>query len=520
MALNLTKSFHTLLNNFLEKNKEVEALIVSDREGFIVAGETSQKVDMEIISVLTAIVNPILERIRDEFAFKKFGTASFDTDQHRLLFISVDENVTLSVVLNTLASIDKISPYAYFLAEKTAQIINADENEVIQLDIPDFEYEGESVERLKDQIYQLRLDTGGIYRFKFIIIGDHYVGKTSIIRQYVDKKFSKDYRATIGINILAHTFDFFGNEINLSLWDIGAQQYFKRFRRTYYMGSQAAFIVFDLTNRETFDNVKMWFNELINFIGQKDMPIVIVGNKTDLKGERVVVYEEGVNLATELSEKGVSKISYIETSALNGENVDDAFSLISYHYIMKSKELEEELLKDELINEIKCILTNKEKLTLTFITESTFWNPGLQIMTELYKLGVYKETKDTKEEKIFEYPNGLILKSNLFDSIDLSDSDGAFCIFDARGKEHIDSRWKEIVNKIIESIQEKKVVLIGVRVEPEKIDWSVLMEEFDVNEQLERKMVSLLFFKIGVEYRLEIYDQLEVMLNTIKTISQ
>ncbi|MFX1393543.1 MAG: hypothetical protein ACFFAH_08205 [Promethearchaeota archaeon] len=141
-------------------------------------------------------------------------------------------------------------------------------------------------------------------------------------------------------------------------------------------------------------------------------------------------------------------------------------------------------------------------------------------MTELNKLGEYKQIKDIKEEKIFEYPNGLILKSNLFDSIDLSDSDGAFCIFDARNKEHIDPRWKEVVIKIIESIQERKVVLIGVRVEPEKIDWSVLMEEFDVNEQLERKMVSLLFFKIGVEYRLEIYDQLEVMLNTIKTISQ
>jgi small GTP-binding protein len=520
MALNLTKLFNTLLNNFLEKNKEVEALIVSDRDGLIVAGETSKKVDVELISVLTAIVNPMLERIRDEFAFKKFGTASFDTDEHRLLFISVNENVTLSLVLNTLASIDKTSPYAYFLAEKTAQIINADEDDVIQLDIPDFEYEGESVERIKDQIYQLRLDTGGIYRFKFIIIGDHYVGKTSIVRQYVDKKFSKDYRATIGINILSHSFEFFGNEINLSLWDIGAQQYFKRFRRTYYTGSQAAFIVFDLTNRESFENAKMWFDELINFIGRKDLPIVIVGNKTDLNDQRVVNYEEGVNLATKLSEKGVSKISYIETSALTGENIDDAFSLISYHYIMKSKEAEEELLKDGLINEINCILTNKDNLTLTFITENTFWNPGLQIMGELNRLGEYSKVEDTKEEKIFKYSNGLVLKSNLFDSIDLSDSDGAFCIFDARDKEHIDPKWKDIVMNIIDNIQENKVVLIGVRVEPEKIDWSILMEEFDVNDQLEKKMVSLLFFKIGVEYRLEIYDQLEVMLNTIKTISQ
>jgi len=518
MALNITKSFNILFNNFLEVNIEVVALIVSDRGGLIVAGETSSDVNMEIISVLTAIVNPILERIRNEFAFKKFGSASFDTDEYRLLFISVDENVTLSVVLNTLASVDKISPYAYFLAEKTAQILNAEEDDVIQLEIPNFEYEGETVERIKDQIYQLRLDTGGTFRFKFIIIGDHYVGKTSIVRRYVDKKFSKDYRATIGINIITHSFNFFGNEINLSLWDIGAQQYFKRFRRTYYMGSQAAFIVFALTDRKTFDNVKVWFDELLSFLGRNDLPIVIVGNKTDLKEQRVVSYEEGVSLVTELAEKGVSKISYIETSALTGENVDDSFSLISYHYIQKSKEREEELLRKSLEGEISCILKDKEKLTLTFITENTFWNPGLQIMSELNDLGKYVEVKDTKEEKIFKYPKGLILRSHLFDNIDLSDSDGAFCIFDARGKEHIDQRWKDTVIEIIESIQENKVALIGVRVEPEKMDWSILMEEFDVNEQLERKMVSLLFFKIGVEYRLEIYDQLEIMLNTIKTL--
>ena len=520
MSFNITKSFNVLFSVFLEKTKDVIAIIVSDREGLIVAGETSKEVDMEVISVLTVIINPISERIRNEFAFKQFGTASFDTDDYRLLFISVNENVTLSIVLGNMASIDRVSPYAYFLAEKTAQIINAEMGDQIQLDIPDFEYEGETTERLKHQIYQMRLDTGGVYRFKFVIIGDHQVGKTSIVRMYVDKKFSKDYRATIGINILAHSFQFLGNEVTLSLWDVGAQAYFKRFRRTYYMGSQAAFIVFDLTNRETFEHVKVWLDELSNFIGKSDIPIVIVGNKSDLKDQRAVSYEEGVSLANELSEKGTSKISYIETSALTGENVDDSFSLISYHYIQKAKEIEEGLVKDDILNEINCIFSNRDHLTLTFVTESPFWNPGLQIMSELKTLGEFETLKDSREIKIFEYSKGLVLKSYIYDTIDLSDADGAFCIFDARDKEHIDPKWKEIVINIIENIQENKVVLIGVRVEPEKIDWSVLMEEFDVNELLEKKMVSLLFFKIGVEYRLEIYDQLKVMLNTIKTISQ
>ena len=87
MSFNITKSFNILFKNFLEISSEVVALIVSDRGGLIVAGETSSDVNMEIISVLTAIVNPILDRIRNEFAFKKFGTASFDTDEYRLLFI-------------------------------------------------------------------------------------------------------------------------------------------------------------------------------------------------------------------------------------------------------------------------------------------------------------------------------------------------------------------------------------------------------------------------------------------------
>ncbi len=515
MTVSKKDLFSELFNNFFDITEEVLSVIVSDKGGLIIAGEKRKDIDMEIISVLTAIINPILERIRNEFAFKKFGTASFDTDEHRLLFISVDENITLSLVIDSMASVDKLSPYAYFLTEKAAQIIYGKEDERIQLTIPNFEYDGESPERLKNQIYQMRLESGGVYRFKFIVLGDHEVGKTSIIRRYVDKKFYHDYRATIGLNILMHRFEFYGNEINLSLWDIGAQKYFKRFRKTYYMGSQAVFIVFDLTNLQSYEHVTEWFEELAEFIQDKDIPIVIVGNKTDLKEERVISYQEGVELATRLSEKGVSKISYIETSALTGENVDDSFSLISYHYIMKSKEREEDLLKKDLLGEIIAIIEYKGRLEIAFISENPFWSPGIQILTELKQLGEYSKLKDDKEEKIYKYANNLTLKNFLYEVIDVSTSDGAFCIFDARSK--IDPIWRELVIRIIENIQENKVILVGIRVS-ESTDWSEIMEQFDVNDLLEQKMISLLFFKIGMEYRLEIYDQLIVMLNTIKNI--
>jgi len=524
LALNRNQLFKDLLNNFLDINLEVEAVIVSDYEGFVIAGEKRKNIDIEIISILTTIVSPVLERIRNEFAFKKFGSSSFDTEANRLIFISVDEKTILSLVLNNMASIDKISPYGFLLAEKTIQILTAKEDDKIQVSVPNFEYEAEQHERLKNQIYQMRLDSGGIYRFKFIIIGDHEVGKTSIVRRFVENKFAKDYRATIGINILTHSFNLFKNEINFSLWDIGAQQYFKRFRKTYYLGAQAAFIVFDLTNKKSFNNVKIWHNELEEFLGRKDLPIVIVGNKTDLIDQRQVNYQDGVRLVNELSEPNVSQISYIETSALTGENIEDAFSLISYHYIMKSKEREEKTLQIDLFNQITSILEDRGFLTLTSIIKNPFWNPVLQILTETNNLRKNEKDekfltkiKDEEQVKIYQYSNGLVLKSFLYKFIDVSDSDGVFCLFDARGKEHIDPKWKEIVIKIIKDIEENKVVLIGIRIS-ENIDWSQLMEEFDVNEQLEKKMVSLLFCKIGIEYIFEIYDQLDVMLNSIKNI--
>ncbi len=526
MSINRNRLFTELFNQFLEVNEDVEAVIVSDQQGLVIAGEKRSDVDMEIVSVLTSIINPIVERIRDEFMFKKFGTASFDTEFYRLLFISLDERRTLSVVLNNLASIDKASPYAYLLAEKSVQILNAEEGDNIQLAIPNFEYETDEIshyDRVKNQIYQMRLDEGGKYRFKFVIIGDHEVGKTSLVRRFVENKFSHDYRATIGLNILSHSIEFFGNEIIYSLWDVGAQVYFKRFRQTYYLGTQAAFIVFDLTNRESYENIKQWYAELEEFIGGRDIPLIIIGNKSDLKEERVVEYQDGVQLVNLLSQKPNIKISYIETSALSGENVEDAFTLIAFHYISKSKEEEEDIVKQDLLEELNSIILKRKQdvedqsslLTLTVISENEFWSPGLQILSEINTPNECEKIRDERDEKIYRFSNGLILKNYLYNNFDVANSDGVFCIFDAREKEHIIQDWKNVVVKIVSEIEENKVVLIGIRVS-DKSDWSVIMQDFNVNELLEKKMVSLLFFKIGLEYRLEIYDQLKVMLNTIK----
>ncbi len=511
MIINRNQLFNEILSNFLERFTEVEAIIVSDVEGFVIAGEKRKDIDLEIVSVLTTLINPLLQRIRNEFSFKKFGTAAFDTDEYRLLFVTIDEERILSIIFNSMASVEKVAPYTYFLAEKSAQILNAQTGDLIQLAIPDFDNEAERHERLKASICQSEFSECGNYAFKFVIVGDHEVGKTSLIRQFVERKFTHDYRATIGLNILAHNFDFEGNEIGVQLWDIGAQQYFKRFRKIYYTGAEAAFIVFDLTRRESFENVKSWHKEISNLIEEKNIPIVIIGNKSDLSEQRLISTEEGEVLAKSFSENASS---YIETSALTGNNVKDAFELIAYHYIVKRKRQEKDRIKDDLIEAIDFALKELIILELTFITYSMSWNPGFHTILDIEKLGEFSKIKDSSEEKLYTYKNGVILSSFLYDKFNLSNSDGAFCIFDARDKEHIDPNWKEILIQIIQKIRKKRTIIVGVRVSDDN-NWSQLMEEFVIDKDLEEKVVSIIFLKIGSDYREKIHDYLKLMLSTI-----
>jgi len=515
LSINRKRLFDEILNNFLERFTDVEAIIVSDHEGFVIAGEKRKDTesDLELVSVLTTLINPVLERIRNEFAFKKFGTASFDTDEYRLLFITIDEERILSLVFNSMASVEKVAPYTYFLAEKTAQILNSGEDDTIQLAIPDFDSETERHERLKESIIQSELDDYANYNFKFVIIGNHEVGKTSLIRQFVERKFSHDYRATIGLNIFAHNFDFQGNEISVQLWDIGAQQFFKRFRQIYYKGAEAAFIVFDLTKRDSFEKIKDWYEEINQLIDEKNIPIIIVGNKVDLSQQRVVSTAEGEELAKSLSETG---ISYIETSALSGENVIEAFELIAYHYIIKTKKKEKDVIREDLVEAIISTLKELVILELTFISENMSWDPGFQTILNLENLGDYSKLKDSIKEKLYPYKNGLILSSFAYDDFNLSNSDGVFCIFDARDREHIDPKWKDILINIIRKVRKKRAVIVGIRVSDDK-NWSQLMEEFLIDEDLEEKVVSVLFLKIGPDYREKIYEHLKLMLDVIVT---
>jgi len=156
------------------------------------------------------------------------------------------------------------------------------------------------------------------FKLKVCIIGEHATGKTSLIKAFVEQKFSADYRPTIGTNIFIKKLEMDGDEITLTAWDIAGQERWTSMRPLYYRGTAGAFIVGDLTNKVTFDQiVKFWAPDLKKHAGD-NIPIMIIANKSDLP--RVVTPEELDACAAEIGAIGVK-----ETSAKNGDNVNEAF---------------------------------------------------------------------------------------------------------------------------------------------------------------------------------------------------
>ena len=151
---------------------------------------------------------------------------------------------------------------------------------------------------------------------------------------------------------------------------------------------------------------------------------------------------------------------------------------------------------------------------MTFITENLNWNPGFQTILNIDALGEFSKLKDNHNEKLYPYKNGLILSSYTHNEFNLSNSDGVFIIFDAREKEHIDPKWKETLIEIIRKLRKKRAVLIGLRISDDK-HYAQLMEEFVIDKDLEEKVISVLFLKIGPDYREKMYDNLILLLDLI-----
>jgi small GTP-binding protein len=292
------------------------AIIIADMDGLIIHNqpnlnlESKSEIDHETVASIIALAEPIIKRMRTEFAQKKFGTAAFDVESFRFINIFAESYLIIFIISN-LASVDAIYPYSYLAVEKIYRIL--EDSDSVDPTIPQLSGVVGKIENIP---------SNAKFHFKYILGGAEAVGKTSLVYKFVEHVFAHDYRSTIGLNTLTHTYHFLGFEIQLTIFDLGGQSFFKRVRQKYYEGTHAIFIIFDLTRRSTFDEIKLWKIEMDRKV--PNIPCCIIGNKSDLTDQRQVQFEEAMLLAEQLG------ASYMETSALTGANVEDAFALIAY----------------------------------------------------------------------------------------------------------------------------------------------------------------------------------------------
>ena len=156
------------------------------------------------------------------------------------------------------------------------------------------------------------------YLLKYIIIGDAAVGKSNLLLRYVHGQFKPEYQLTIGVEFGAKNIEISSKLFRIQIWDTAGQENFRSITRAYYKNSVCALVVYDISSRDSFNNVMSWIEDCKNQ-SPKTIFMVLVGNKCDLEDKRQVSYEEGKELADK------NQLLFFESSAKDGINVDEIF---------------------------------------------------------------------------------------------------------------------------------------------------------------------------------------------------
>ncbi|CBZ53185.1 putative Ras family domain-containing protein [Neospora caninum Liverpool] len=156
------------------------------------------------------------------------------------------------------------------------------------------------------------------YLFKFIIIGDAGAGKSCLLHQFIENKFKKGCSHTIGVEFGSKMINIAGKRIKLQIWDTAGQERYRSVTRSYYRGAAGALLVYDISNRDSYNHLMNWLADARS-LARADISIIAVGNKVDLKEKRAVSFLEASRFAQE------NDILFLETSAFTGEGVEDVF---------------------------------------------------------------------------------------------------------------------------------------------------------------------------------------------------
>jgi small GTP-binding protein len=173
------------------------------------------------------------------------------------------------------------------------------------------------------------------YTFKLLIIGESDVGKTCILIRFSDGKFSKTQN-TIGIDYRMKVIMCKENQVKLKIFDTAGQEKFRNITKQFYKNADGIMLVYDVTSRDSFENIGYWMRQIQMFTQKENISTILIGNKSDSQA-RTVSFDEGQKLSQEYN------IKFLETSAANGENIEEAFSSLSQELIGRSGNDKEEI---------------------------------------------------------------------------------------------------------------------------------------------------------------------------------
>ena len=159
------------------------------------------------------------------------------------------------------------------------------------------------------------------YKFKIVIVGDTGVGKTGLVRRFIQNTFSKNTKATVGVEFISNNYKINNKIIKIEIWDTAGQERYRSLTSSYYKGAKGAMIVYDVTNKTSFENIDKWYTDMKDAT-EKDITVLMIGNKTDLTDKIVISSQVSKDKAFTLN------IPVLETSALNASNVKEAFYLL------------------------------------------------------------------------------------------------------------------------------------------------------------------------------------------------
>jgi len=201
------------------------------------------------------------------------------------------------------------------------------------------------------------------YSYKYIIIGNSGVGKSCILLSFTDKRFQYEHDLTIGIEFGSRIINLDDKKVKVMVFDTAGQECFKSITRSYYKGSAGALLVYDITNRTSFDCIEKWLSEIQEYSGNQMMVIMLIGNKNDLEHRRRVSKEEGEQLAKKYN------ILFSETSAKLINNIDDVF--IETAKIISERVENKSIDTDNKNFGITDFITNKKKLEESLVLKNT-----------------------------------------------------------------------------------------------------------------------------------------------------